>query len=140
MMRDCPDGELRDLLPGYVHGTLPAAEVAAVAAHLETCADCAAEVGLIEAASRAFPIPAVDLARIVKALPAAPRGARHSLFATPAGRVAAAIGIVAIGAFSVIALRGLLVANPVEMGGRMKASRDTMRPAPAPTSVAAAPA
>ena len=112
MMHDCADGDMRDLLPGYVHGTLSAAERATVAAHLETCADCAAEVELIAAASRAFAAPAVDLGRIVKALPAAPRGARRGVAAGRAWRVAAAIGIVAIGAFSVIALRARFSATP----------------------------
>src|ERR1019366_3181040 len=112
MMHDCADGDMRDLLPGYVHGTLSAAERTTVAAHLETCADCAAEVELIETASRAFPAPKVDLGRIVKALPAAPRGARRGVAAGHAWRVAAAIGIVAIGAFSVIALREFFRAAP----------------------------
>jgi anti-sigma factor RsiW len=112
MMHDCADGDMRDLLPGYVHGALSAAERATVAAHLETCADCAAEVELIAAVSRAFPAPTVDLGRIVKALPAAPRGARRGVAAGRAWRAAAAIGIVAIGAFSVIALRGYFSATP----------------------------
>src|ERR1039458_2627626 len=112
MMHDCADGDMRDLLPGYVHGAVSASKRATVAAHLETCADCAAEVELIAAASRAFPAPAVDLGRIVKALPAAPRGARRGVAAGRAWRVAAAIGIVAIGAFSVIALRGFFRAAP----------------------------
>jgi anti-sigma factor RsiW len=112
MMHDCADGDMRDLLPGYVHGTLSAAERAMVAAHLESCADCAAEVELIETASRAFPAPKIDAGRIVKALPAAPRDARRGVAAGRAWRVAAAIGIVAIGAFSVIALRGFFRAAP----------------------------
>src|ERR1035437_1152208 len=108
MMHDCADGDMRDLLPGYVHGALSAAEHATVAAHLETCADCAAEVELIAAASRAFPAPTVDLGRIVKALPAAPRGARRGVAAGHAWRVAAATRIGAVGAVSGIAPPGCL--------------------------------
>jgi anti-sigma factor RsiW len=126
MMHDCADGDMRDLLPGYVHGTVSAAERATVAAHLETCADCAAEVELIAAASRAFSAPAVDFGRIVKALPAAPRGARRGVAAGRAWRVAAAIGIVAIGAFSVIALREFFRAAP-----RQAASVPASVPVPA---------
>lgn len=111
MMNDCPDGDMRDLLPGYVHGTLPAGQRAAVAAHLTDCADCATEVELITAAARAFATPDIDLARIVSALPAAPRHAsRAAARPRPAiglWRVAAAVGVVALGAFSVVALRGV---------------------------------
>src|ERR1035437_1580860 len=112
MMHDCADGDMRDLLPGYVHGALSAAEGATVAAHLETCADCAAEVELIAAASRAFPAPTVDLGRIVKALPVAPRGARRGVAGGRAGRVAAAVGMVVMGAFWVIGLRVSFGAPP----------------------------
>src|ERR1035437_6156589 len=122
MMHDCADGDMRDLLPGYVHGALSAAEGATVAAHLETCADCAAEVELIAAASRAFPAPTVDLGRIVKALPAAPRGARRGVAAGRAWRGAAPIGIVPIGASSPVSDWG--------RSARSVSSRSAFPPAP----------
>ncbi len=102
-MRDCADGNMRDLLPGYVHGTISAAERADVAAHLESCEDCAAEVELIEIASTAFPLPKIDIGSILKALPAAPRDARRGV---RLWRIAAGIGIVAIGASAGVMLRG----------------------------------
>ncbi|MHB1311437.1 MAG: zf-HC2 domain-containing protein, partial [Gemmatimonadaceae bacterium] len=37
-MTECPDGLMRDLLPEYVHGTLPADAAARVDRHLEACA------------------------------------------------------------------------------------------------------
>jgi anti-sigma factor RsiW len=105
MIHDCTDGDMRDLLPDHVHGTLSAAMRSAVAAHLERCAECTAEVELIAAASRAFPAPSIDVDRIVRALPARVRVARRGTSARGAWRVAAAIGVIAIGAFSVVALR-----------------------------------
>jgi anti-sigma factor RsiW len=107
MMHDCEDGNMRDLLPGYVHGTLPAEERASVAAHLETCDDCAAELELIETAARAIRAPKVDIGRIVKALPAAPRRTNRSPMVRQLLQLAAAIAIVAIGAFSVITARAI---------------------------------
>jgi hypothetical protein len=112
MMRDCADGNMRDLLPDYVHDALSAAERATVAAHLEGCADCAAEVGLISAATRAFPAGRVDVANILKALPAAPRRASQRTFVSRGLRVAAAIALVAIGAYSVVVMQGKF--NPAQ--------------------------
>ena len=104
-MNDCPNGGVRDLLPAYVHGTLSGAERSAVARHLAACGDCAAEVELITAASRAFPAPEIDLARIVAALPAGPRRGTQSTFTSRALRIAAAFAIVAIGAYSVVVIQ-----------------------------------
>ncbi len=108
-MHDCADGQMRDLLPGYVNKTLSAEDHAAVDNHLATCDDCVAEIEVIEAAVRAFAAPQVNIAKIVKALPATPRSAKRSMFAGTAWRVAAAIGVVLIGAGSVFALRGFFV-------------------------------
>lgn len=105
MMNDCQNGDVRDLLPEYVHGTLSGADRAAVTEHLRMCADCTAEADLIATASRAFSVPAIDVERIVKALPSAPRGAKRVWFATGAWRAAAAIGLIALGAYSVVAVR-----------------------------------
>lgn len=105
MMNDCQNGDMRDLLPGYVHGTLSAADRSAVTTHLETCADCATEAGLIANASRAFPVPVLDVERIVKALPSAPRHSNRGWLAGGAWRAAAAIGLLALGAYSVVAVR-----------------------------------
>ena len=71
-MTDCSNGLMRDLLPDLVHGTLSAGEHERVAAHVASCPDCAAEVELIRAAHRAFPAPAVDVSRVVAALPGSP--------------------------------------------------------------------
>jgi len=113
-MRDCADGQMRDLLPGYVNQTLSAEDHAAVENHLSTCEDCAAEIEVIEAASRAFAAPVVNIAKIVKALPAAPRRTLRPAFAGSAWRIAAGIGVVLLGAGSVVMLRGLIVPEPTQ--------------------------
>ena len=111
-MTDCPNAEVRDLLPEYAHARLGAVDRARVEAHLAGCAECAAELSLIRAASRALgAAPRVDVARIVAALPAAPApetagvtplAPRRVRRAAPARwgswRQAAAIAAVAVGA------------------------------------------
>ena len=76
MINDCPNGDMRDLLPELVHGRLDDATRAAVQAHLAGCADCRAEVELIWGAARSLSqVPKVDVRRIVAALPT-PEAAR----------------------------------------------------------------
>src|SRR5262249_31935372 len=72
---------------------------------LATCEDCTAEVELIRAASRAYATALVDTARIVRALPQPPRRSARRAFGGRVQQIAAAIGIVAIGAFSAVAVR-----------------------------------
>jgi hypothetical protein len=68
-MHDCPDAVMRDRLPDLLHDRLPAAQRAEVRAHLETCADCRAELLILERSRAVMPMPAVDTGRIVAALP-----------------------------------------------------------------------
>lgn len=69
-MRDCTNADLRDLLPDYAFGTLPAGERVRVETHLATCADCRAELALLRAVRAARPESrVVDVSRIVAALP-----------------------------------------------------------------------
>ena len=72
-MMDCANVELRDLLPDHAHGRLSSAERAAVERHVAECRECAAELSLLRVAWRAFgATPAVDVSRIVAALPPPP--------------------------------------------------------------------
>ena len=95
-MRDCPNAEMRDQLPEYVHGRLDARARAIVESHLSACADCAAEHELVRslsaavAAALAAQAPAVNTDRIVAALPS-PRRARLSWFRTAQWRAAAVV-------------------------------------------------
>lgn len=77
-MTDCPDADLRDLLPDYAHGTLTGVERARVDAHLATCPACRHELALVRGVRAARTRPGQpDIARIVAALPR-PAVARHA--------------------------------------------------------------
>lgn len=71
-MTDCPNGLIRDQLPEYVHGALPADAAARVDAHLDGCEECRAEVALLVNARAALAsfTPTMNVASIVAALPA----------------------------------------------------------------------
>jgi hypothetical protein len=77
-MTDCPNGEIRDMLPDLVHARLNAAERDQVKAHVAECADCTAEVALLEriraSAGRGA---SVNVGRVVNALPRAGRVGSH---------------------------------------------------------------
>jgi anti-sigma factor RsiW len=113
-MTDCPNGEIRDQLPAYVHGRLDAATRAAVEAHIAGCAECATELALLHSARRVMNAgtPVVDVRRIVAALPAPPavrvagiRPARKPVWSTL--RIAAALATVAIGGVSIAVVQRL---------------------------------
>jgi anti-sigma factor RsiW len=109
MMHDCPDGSMRDSLPDFVHGTLPEAERTRVAKHVVECEACAAEVALIEAAVRAFPAPAMDVGRIVAALPRPVQAVRTaSGLRRHQWRIAAAVSFIAVGLVSAAVFRNRL--------------------------------
>jgi len=123
-MTDCPNGDIRDHLPDYVHDRLDTAARALVAAHVATCASCAAEVTLLDTARRVLTAatPRIDIARVVAALPAPPRASGRPALVRPAKpgrrpvvrltswRIAAAVATIAIGGASVAVIRG--ITNP----------------------------
>ena len=77
-MTDCPNVEMRELLPELLHDALPSAERGRLEAHLAGCALCSAELALLREARHAMArvrVPAIDTARIVAALPRAQAGA-----------------------------------------------------------------
>jgi putative zinc finger protein/fervidolysin-like protein len=110
------------LLPWYLSGTLPAADRAVVAAHLETCDACRRELAALErlktavgAAVEARPAPARDLfARVAARVGAEPRGSWWTRLADRAGALLAprlapalAVGLIAVqfGALALLAVR-----------------------------------
>jgi len=107
-MIDCPNGEMRDRLPDFVHGQLTGAARAEVATHVAGCSACAAELVLLrELRETLRQGPRVDVARIVAALPAAgrsaaaTRGAGRPDWSRFNWRVAAAVAALAVGGGSV---------------------------------------
>src|ERR1041384_4827573 len=70
-MSDCPNAEIRDLLPDLLHERLDAPTRARVLAHVNGCADCRSELELLRSlrASIERSAPAVDVDRIAAALP-----------------------------------------------------------------------
>ena len=116
-MRDCPDAEMRDQLPAYVHGRLDASARAAVDAHLAGCADCVAEVELIRSLALALSakLPVIDVSRVVAAFPhpaaasAAPAGVRWRVSRWSA----AAVLLFMAGASSLVVLRATPDRPPV---------------------------
>jgi anti-sigma factor RsiW len=88
-MRDCPNAEMRDLLPDLVHRTLSDGDMARVTAHVASCAECREEVALLRSAAAALrERPAVNVAAIVRALPAPPAQAPRLVLEGAPPRVA----------------------------------------------------
>lgn len=114
-MNDCVNGDIRDMLPELVNGTLPAGDVARVQQHVNACADCAAEVELLRTARAAMRLaPVMDTTRIAAAVQAS-TAQRLAARRAPAARVAriASLSLVAvIGALGVWSLRDSTPAEP----------------------------
>ena len=101
-MTDCPNGDVRDLLPDLVHDRLAPDVRRDVETHVRSCADCQQELALLRSMRMSLRRgPAVNIAAIAAAIPAYRAPARHSW----AGwRAAAAIMILAAGGTSVAVL------------------------------------
>jgi anti-sigma factor RsiW len=148
-MIDCPNAEIRDRLPDFVHGQLDDAARAEVATHAAGCTACTAELALLrELRATLRTGPAVDVARIVAALPAPPaRGTgAGSQLQRPRGkrfdwRIAAAIVALAVGSGSAIVatMAGRdsdATARHVADGGGTRRVTPTPRTAPESVTVA----
>src|SRR6476619_5571250 len=132
-MDKCVSAEMRDALPDFVHGKLDATRMADVRAHIANCAECAAEVELLNhVISSAALTPAMDVARIAGALPLPTRhgfllhrgsgvatepesksispasSTRHRTWASPFVRIAAVAAIVTAGGLSLLVGRDVL--------------------------------
>jgi len=70
-MSDCPNADVRDLLPDLLHERLDARTRARVVAHVDGCADCRSELELLRSLRGSLDreTPRVDVDRIVAALP-----------------------------------------------------------------------
>jgi len=94
-MTECARGDLRDLLPDLLHGTISPDAAAGVRAHLLTCDTCAGELELLRAARTMLDqrAPTIDVARVVSAIaPYQPHSGGGLSW-----RVAAAVAVLAVG-------------------------------------------
>jgi anti-sigma factor RsiW len=104
-MTDCPNGEVRDALPDYLHGRLDTARHREVEAHLAGCDACREELALLRALRATLGrAPAVDASAIAATIPPYRVPARRG-WAT-GWRVAAAVVAIAVGGTSIVLLRG----------------------------------
>jgi hypothetical protein len=133
-MTDCANGEIRDLLPDWIHGTLGQGEAARVATHVAGCALCASEAALLRTARRALSRGArVDVARIAAAVTRPGTSVPPARRTRAAGwRLAAGLALAAAGAGSVavFARRGdqppAVAAGGTAAGGASAPGRPTL--------------
>lgn len=104
---------VRDLLPEFVREELRAAEMAAVEAHLETCAECRAEHAAIASIRTPIaPLPAGFEQRVLRAV----RSPRRAFFRP--GRVAMAATVV----FALVTAGVILETGLLEQGASSEES------------------
>jgi anti-sigma factor RsiW len=102
-MIDCPNGDVRDLLPDYLHDRLESSVRTSVERHLATCAACRDELALLrELRGTLRHAPRIDVAAVAAAIPAYRPPVRKS-WAT-SWRTAAAITAIAVGGTSIALL------------------------------------
>ena len=107
-MSDCPNVEIRELLPDYLSGTLSASRRAEVESHVATCSDCADELAMLRLVREAYAAstPAVNVGAIVAALPRkASRPIVRSWRSSQAFQIAAAVSFIALGGISLAVAR-----------------------------------
>jgi anti-sigma factor RsiW len=102
-MTDCPNADVRDLLPDLLHGRLTTAEREVVESHVRGCADCREELTLLRAMSATLQRgPRVDVAAVASAIPVYRAPVRRSW---GGWRAAAAIVALAAGGTSVAVMQ-----------------------------------
>lgn len=166
-MTECRTPELQDLLPDFVAESLGDADRVRVTAHLAECDACTADLAILRTVRAArVPVPPVDVARIVAALPrpaaVAPATPVLQVHRNPnlppsmrpvratAGaslwqgrqlwRMAATIGVVLAGGFSVlVARRGGAAFDAAPDALQVSESTTTSAATPATTPSAATP-
>lgn len=99
-MTDCPNGDIRDLLPDLVNGRLSPEQRAEVESHVGSCDDCRDELALLRGMRRSMHrVPAVAVGDIVSALPAYRAPVRRI---GNGWRIAAALLLIAGGGTSIV--------------------------------------
>jgi anti-sigma factor RsiW len=129
-MIDCPNGDVRDALPDYLHGRLDTARRAEVESHLVRCEACRAELSLLrDLRATMRRAPAVDIAAIAAAIPPRRQPTRRTWLTS--WRAAAAIAAIAVGGTSIALLRSRAPERPTDVTpyvrGEPAASPDSQR-------------
>lgn len=152
-MNDCMNAEVRDALPDLLHGRLSNLDRATMKAHVESCADCRAELALMERVRAYAPLaPSIDVSRIVSMLPAPlPSAAQQIASIAPARQRSSMSIALKLAAAVALFAATLTFANsrkPASQGASvavtapLAVSRITVpavAPTPAPTQFAVAP-
>lgn len=136
-MSDCPNAEIRDLLPDLLHDRLDAPTRARVVAHVDGCADCRAELELLRSMRGALErgTPRIDVGRVAAALPSPRRARPEPARRRPAWadwRIAATVTLLAAGGTSLAVMRTLRDdgESPTESPAMVTAHQDSARVAP----------
>lgn len=114
-MSDCPNVEIRELLPDYLGGRLSDVRRSEVSSHLASCQDCAEELALLQLVRQAYEAttPAVNVSAIVGALPRkAARPVIRSWRRGHAFQIAAAVSFIALGGMSLAVARSFFTVSP----------------------------
>jgi anti-sigma factor RsiW len=102
-MIDCPNGDVRDLLPDYLHDRLEASARSSVERHLAGCAACRDELALIRDLRGTLQrAPRIDIAAVAAAIPPYRVPVRKGW--ANGWRVAAAVAAIAVGGTSIALL------------------------------------
>jgi len=143
-VNDCIKAEVRDALPDFINHRLSELDAATMREHIESCADCKAELEIIrQACAAALLAPKMNVDRIVAALPSySSAGSPYSVRSgsRKVWALAAAATIVAIAGWG-ISTRSVTSDAPAvaAVASAPATPVETASPAIAPNTVAAAP-
>jgi hypothetical protein len=131
-MIDCPNGEVRDQLPDYLHDRLESSARMWVERHLADCAACRDELALLRDLRGTLQrAPRIDVAAVAAAIPAYRPAAQKSW--ASGWRIAAAITVIAVGGTSIALLRR--PERPTQVAGNTVATPTSHAPAAGPASL-----
>ena len=132
-MTDCMNQDVRDALPDLLHGRLDELNTATMLAHVESCAECTAELALLrEARASARVAPSIDVDKIVAALPLSGM-ADAAIAQAPVAKANRGVSsqLWKFAAAAVIAVSGLAVLNQRDnVSAPMRVAQDTQIVAP----------
>ncbi len=132
-MIDCPNGDVRDLLPDLLHDRLPPAHGEIVRAHVDTCALCRDELALLQSLRASMRrAPLINVEPIVAALPVPGAARAPRWFGAVAWRAAAAALVVSVGATTLAVVQRQSDVAPVSMASRPVLTGGARVPSTAP--------